>query len=375
MVKMSKIRVRTLATGTKLEIPVYFFKGKNAAAPKTYIQSSMHGAEVQGNAVIAALIAHLEKSPPLGDITLVPLANPDAIHLKIGEYTHGRFDPTTGANWNRNYWQGAMDSGVRDPLQVDCAQFAAENLRLAWPQMAKKFSARLRSGLDKKMREPNPFGAKLAFLLQKMAFAADIVLDLHCANRSVRHLYAPEYAVRDAKFFQIPFHLLIPNEFSGALDESCFHPWWTLWNALQDEKYAGLPDPNEIPRAFTLELGNHEEVSRADAETDAAGILNYLKSRGAIAGKPQKPKAVWQCELANYRTIYCENPGLVDFSAPLGKPCPKGQPLAHTLQFLPGPAWRAELAQEDCIPILRHSSAVIHEGSELCKVFTKFRRS
>jgi hypothetical protein len=31
------------------------------------------------------------------------------------------------------------------------------------------------------------------------------------------------------------------------------------------------------------------------------------------------------------------------------------------------------VTEEDCIPILHHSSVVIHEGSELTKVFTSFR--
>ena len=47
--------------------------------------------------------------------------------------------------------------------------------------------------------------------------------------------------------------------------------------------------------------------------------------------------------------------------------------LAQTLQFGAVPRWQPTLAEEDCIPVLHYSSAVVHEGDELIKVFTNYR--
>ena len=45
------IQVGEIANGLPLTIPVYRIKG-DGTGPKVYIQANMHGAEVQGNAVI-----------------------------------------------------------------------------------------------------------------------------------------------------------------------------------------------------------------------------------------------------------------------------------------------------------------------------------
>ena len=124
----------SLASGTTQFLRVYTVTGRSARAPKAYVQSSMHGSEVQGNAVIAALLEHLARERPLGDVTLVPNANPGAIDQKAAEYTPGRFDPTTGANWNRNYWLPAIRETARPAW--------TELKRRAWATMARQMRER-----------------------------------------------------------------------------------------------------------------------------------------------------------------------------------------------------------------------------------------
>jgi predicted deacylase len=113
MVTSKMINLRTLASGASLPLRVYTIKGRDPTAKTAYIQSSMHGSEVQGNAVIAHLLEHFATSPPEGDVVLVPNANPYAVNQKGAEYTMGRFDPTTGDNWNRAYW-------LPDVAEEDC---------------------------------------------------------------------------------------------------------------------------------------------------------------------------------------------------------------------------------------------------------------
>ena len=60
------MHVGEMASGAKLTVPVYTYKcQQNTAlnkAPSVYIQANMHGAEVQGNAVIFQLLELF--SPP-----------------------------------------------------------------------------------------------------------------------------------------------------------------------------------------------------------------------------------------------------------------------------------------------------------------------
>jgi len=83
------MHVGEMASGAKLTVPVYSFLVKNVvetvSAPSVYIQANMHGAEVQGNAVIFQLLELLKNIDINGDITLVPYANPVACNHKNGE--------------------------------------------------------------------------------------------------------------------------------------------------------------------------------------------------------------------------------------------------------------------------------------------------
>lgn len=88
-----RLKVRTLASGDYLSIPVYTFTGSRKGAPTAYLQSAMHGSEVQGTLVIAKLIDYFKANPPLGTVRLVPNCNPMGINQKVGEYTDGRNDP------------------------------------------------------------------------------------------------------------------------------------------------------------------------------------------------------------------------------------------------------------------------------------------
>ena len=80
------------ASGRNMNVPLYRFVGEQPG-PKVYIQSSIHGAEVQGNVVIYQLIQWLKTLPICGEVLLVPNCNPVGTNIKAGEYTLGRFDP------------------------------------------------------------------------------------------------------------------------------------------------------------------------------------------------------------------------------------------------------------------------------------------
>ena len=101
--KKDLMHVGEMASGVKLTVPVYSYKPEASTAPNVYIQANMHGAEVQGNAVIFQLLELLKYCEIEANITLVPYANPIGCNHKNGEYTLGRFDPITGENWNRMY--------------------------------------------------------------------------------------------------------------------------------------------------------------------------------------------------------------------------------------------------------------------------------
>ena len=358
----SSICVGELATGQALTIPLYEFKGADMSAPSVYIQANVHGAEVQGNAVMYQLMTLLEGYEVLGDIRLAPLANPLGINQKSGEFTLGRFDPITGVNWNREYFDH----------NIDLTTWYTEHQHLANDALFKAYRATLVESCQARLNQAFGVttGHRLAVSLQSMAHQADIVLDLHTGPKSCKHLYCPEYDIDAARFFSIPYTLVIPNSFGGAMDEAAFCPWWRLTDvAAKHGREFTVP-----VSAFTLELASQERIDLADALVDAKGILAYLSHRGVIREKVEPADmARFGCYLKDYKKFHAPKAGLIEYCAAVGQPLKAGLPLVNILRM---DLYGSDQALEkvclpvDCVPILHFASASVHQGTELYKVMT-----
>ncbi|WP_448551063.1 succinylglutamate desuccinylase/aspartoacylase family protein [Thalassotalea montiporae] len=369
-VTKSVLNVGEMASGAKLTVPVYRFAGQSDA-PSVYIQANMHGAEVQGNAVIYQLLEQLRNLHVLGDITLVPYANPVGCNHKNGEYTLGRFDPITGVNWNRMYHH--------NPDLV--VPFVQDNFDASEQEIKAKFKQVLLDDIDQQL-DHNMYGLttgqRIAYQLQKMAHQADLVLDLHTGPISSKHLYCPEYARASASYFNIEHTLLIPNEFDGALDEATFCPWWSLAQA-----YAAKGRPLVLNKeSFTVELGSQEQIDLDVALDDANSVLTYLSYKGVIKGEDNGSEQLvpaqmtrYACYLKDYKAFYSPMGGMVDYLAEFGVPLPAGEPLARILRmdnYGDGDALHYISLDKEVIPILHFASASVNQGTELYKVFTEF---
>lgn len=364
VIQKQQISVGEAISGHDHKITIFKVKGVNPG-PKVYIQANLHGAELQGNAVIYQLLERLSQIEICGEMTIVPQANPIGLNQKSGDYTYGRFDPVTGVNWNRMYH---CDLSFLD-------EFVSRNIDASEQDIKTRFRAKLRESLKTAMA--NPFGLstarRLCYSLQQMALEADIVLDLHTGPESSKHLYVPEYAKAQASYFNIPHVLLIPNEFDGALDEACFVPWWTLSNAFA-EKGRQL---EVMQQSYTVELGSEEMIDLEAAEHDCDSLMSYLSHMNVLSGCHYKPLNMtrYGCYLKDYKIVYAPKGGLVEYKAPFGEVLPAGEPLARFLNIdkygeddvlttvtLPG----------DAIPILHNASSALLQGAELYKVFYQY---
>ncbi|WP_133309785.1 succinylglutamate desuccinylase/aspartoacylase family protein [Parashewanella spongiae] len=357
-----EINVGELATGQALTIPVYQFTPENPSGPSVYIQANVHGAEVQGNAVIFELMKQLENTHLNSVVTLVPLANPMGINQKSGEFTLGRFDPITGINWNREYYDHNFDIEywyTKNQSHNDSDLFSA-------------FRQTLLSSCQQRLQNPWGIstGQRLATELQILGHQADIVFDLHTGPKSCKHMYCPEYAIDAAQYFSIPYVLVMPNDFAGAMDEAMFCPWWKL-SELAETQGRQL---DVAVNAFTLELASQERIDMNDAKIDANGILAYLSHKGVITEKVTPVKMDrYACQLENYKKFYAPTAGMIEYLAPLGEKLSVDQPLLSLLrmdQYGTKDEYQHISLDIECIPILHFASAAVHQGTELYKVMT-----
>jgi predicted deacylase len=354
------------ASGRNMNVPLYRFIGSQPG-PKVYIQSSIHGAEVQGNVVIYHLVQWFKTLPIRGEIILVPNCNPVGTNIKAGEYTLGRFDPVNGTNWNRGYFFDAQF----------VQQFAQElNEGDSIPQIKQQFREQIKHQIQQKLEQEWGLGLaqRLNLKLQQLAFDADYVIDLHNGPVSTRHVYVPEYARASALKFNIPHVILIPNVFSGALDEATFCPWWTLSELLSARRQQPVDFAVE---AFTLEMGSQEVINFSEGEYDAKSILTYLSAKGCLLQETIEPQAMRRIAvtLNNYKIYYTQQGGIVEYLAKPGEYIKKGELLARILNVDKLEDDRATtniLAPCDLVAILHFPSASVLSGTQLYKCFTNF---
>lgn len=354
------------ASGRNMNVPLYRFVG-DRPGPKVYIQSSIHGAEVQGNVVIYQLIQWLKTNPIQGEVLLVPNCNPVGTNIKAGEYTLGRFDPVNGTNWNRGYhYDQAFIQKFADSIKNDESVDSIKS----------RFRQQMKQQLQIKLNEKWGIGLaqRLNLKLQQLAFDADYVLDLHNGPVSTRHIYVPEYAKGSASLFNIPHVILMPNVFAGALDEATFCPWWLLSDLVAEKRQQPVDFAVE---AFTLEMGSQEVINFSEGKYDAQSILAFLGAKKCLQQTSIQPeqmlrKAVF---LKHYKTLYTQQGGIVEYIAKPGQFVQQGDLLARVLNVDNLDTEEATtdiLAPCDLVAILHFPSASVLSGTQLYKCFTEY---
>jgi uncharacterized protein len=374
------IDVHQLPSGHHLDITVYKYGSENSKGKSVYIQSSVHGAELQGNLVIYELHQLLQKTEILGQITMVPLANPLATNQKVGQYTQGRYNPGTGHNWNRNYTDIIKEEtkNIDFSLEDFCKDTINKNHDIK--SINQNFKQTLNNALNNYKQyiiaERGPSLNKIPNLTyQILASQADIVLDLHTGPYATDYIYSPEFLKQKTKDLNFPFHIIIPNKFSGAMDEACFSPWHSLQVELQAQ---GLNYQTEF-EAYTVELGSEELISQSRAKKQALRIAKYLVKRGVIKELTQEvilpDQQIW-CLLKDYLSLYAPYGGLFEYTQAPGALVRKGDILGcyYFLNELESDKSTEIIRADQDYYLINHNvSSSVHLGSTLFQFMQNFK--
>ena len=148
-----------------------FHFGVAGASPKVYIQASLHAEELPGMLAAHHLRAMLELAEKqgklLGQVVLVPVANPIGLAQRLDHKPMGRFEFGSSENFNRNYPD--LASAVLPQVLGRLGQDAARNVVV------------VRGAVAAHLRDWQPATPlhSLRKTLVSLAFDADLVLDLH----------------------------------------------------------------------------------------------------------------------------------------------------------------------------------------------------
>lgn len=367
MIKIEKqlVTLNQDIAGQEIGIPVYrVFDDSQVNVPQVYIQSAVHAAEMQGSAVIYKLLKQLQQLTINAEFILVPNCNPFGRTQRAGEYLQGRFDATTGNNWNRfyHYDQAETEQFVNE--------LGDELQHLSEAQLIQRFKQHLKHKLVSKADWDWGINTAqyLNTKLQELAVGADLVLDLHTGPSSTRHIYTPNFLAEQAKLFNIENIISIPVSFAGALDEASFTPWCELAQLLQAK---GLAFDYRVA-AFTVELGSQENICLTLAQQDCLGIINYLQANGLVDGAaPLSLKELTTTELKDYKTLFSKHAGMVEYLAKAGDKIEQGQVIARVLNSLEFDSEQAIIEVKSPASgtiILHYPSAAVQIGTQLYKI-------
>ena len=345
--------------GTQREL-ISLHYGRPGAGPKVYLQASLHADELPGMLTAYHLRQQLDaleaQGQILGEVVLVPMANPIGLSQWWLQSHLGRFESLSGENFNRHYPDYILAAAAQAEPQL--SQDAAHNVAV------------LRAALREQLAQA-PADTELQALrrsLMQLACDADVVLDLHCDAQALMHLYTetPCWPQCEplAAFLGARVTLLATDSGDNPFDEACSQVWWK-WARHFGERFP-------IPQAclsVTVELRGQQDVTHELASADARAILDFLRWRGVLAGEalPPPPAQGEARPLAGCMPIKAPVGGLLTFVREVGAEVQAGEVLAHVINPL-----TAELTElhspVDGLFFARDTLRLVTAGAKVAKV-------
>ncbi|MFJ4440743.1 succinylglutamate desuccinylase/aspartoacylase family protein [Pseudomonas sp. NPDC089422] len=296
---------------------------------KVYVQAGLHASELPGMLVCHYLRQMLEAEEAhgamLGEVVIVPVANPIGLDQTVLSYQMGRFDLASGENFNRRF--------------PDLALTIAKELEGQFVGDVDADVALVRATLQRHLNSMKPIrqADSLRAKLLAMACDADIVLDLHCDCESVLHLYAHPQSLDEvmplAALMGAHATLYAAEQGNTPFDEVCS----SFWVKLQEQiPHARLPLPTV---SICIELRGQLEVSHSQAQEDAARIVDYMKLQGVIAGQSSVhiPELIQEATpLAGTEVLYAEAAGVIVYLVECGQLLHPGDPVVDVVDPVTG---------------------------------------
>ncbi|KPX42971.1 M14 family metallopeptidase [Pseudomonas syringae pv. tagetis] len=301
-----------------------FHYGPQSGSGKVYIQASLHADELPGMLVAWYLkqrLAELESAGRLlGEIVVVPVANPIGLEQVLMDTPLGRYELESGQNFNR--WFSDLGTQVGDDIEARLTADAEQNRSLVRDSLLAALNSLAATTQLQSLR----------LTLQRLACDADMVLDLHCDFESVEHVYTTPEAWPKveplSRYLGAQANLLATDSGGQSFDECFTLVWWQL------QQRFGQRFP--IPMgsfSVTLELRGQGDVNHALASRDCQAIIHYLIDAGIIDGERQPlPELLYPATpLAAVEPLATPVGGLLVFCAMPGEHVEAGQLIAEVI--------------------------------------------
>ena len=315
------------APGTSAELAWYRLGPPDAKA-KVYLQAALHADELPGTMVLHHLLPMLRDADAGGQLrarfSVVPMANPIGMSNLSFRRHLGRYDPGTGLNYNRRWPDlfAALGEVIAPLLTEDAAENIA-TIRNA-----------VRTFLDE--QQPSTAAQALRLALLREAQDADFVLDLHCDDEALPHIFtSPEFmpGLQDlADWMGLAATLTATDSGGGSFDEML-----PIFYRKLGAANPGKPVPMASQTA-TLEYRGQADVSDKQGFDDAERLFGFFAGRGLIAADtgPRPDAAPAATPFEATEVLRVEAPGLLAYRVRLGDRVKRGDVVADLIA-LDGP--------------------------------------
>lgn len=299
----------------------WYTVGPDTASTKVYMQAALHADEQPGTMALHHLLPMLRDADAAGKLNarfvIYPSVNPMGLDTRVLRRHIGRYDLSSGINFNRRWpdLYPAVAAKVEGKLGAD----AAENVKI------------LRNAVREFLESQIPLTAnqKLRKHVMLAAHDADFVLDLHCDDDSLQHIFtSPEMTGLKALADRMGVAATLTAEDSGggSFDE-------VLPNLFRKAQAANpsLPIPMAAETA-TLEYRGQADVFDSIGIKDANGLYGFFCDRGLINDtvEPATPAPDFVPFEAT-EVLRTDRPGILAYRVELGDEVKKGDVIADLI--------------------------------------------
>lgn len=348
----------------------YYKIGPTAASgiPKVYLQAALHADEQPGILVLHHLLSLLKEADAngalLAQFVVMPMVNPLGMGGLSFNQHQGRYDAVSGVNFNRKW--PSLYQAIKQPLAGKLGQDAEENQQLILNEVSKWLGAvKPVSALDQQRH----------FVMQE-AYDADYVLDLHCDNDALVHLFAvPQLAESShelATWIGAAATLMAENSGGGSFDEV----WPGLWLEAANDN-PNNPIPLKIKASGTVEYRGQVDVFDSINKQDAINLYGFFQEQGLIGGEliAAKPEAATEpTDLDATEMLRVDQAGLLAYVVELGDEVKKGQLIAELIALEGDAAFQQRtpiVAGTDGRVISRNMNKYVWPGCSIAKIVGK----
>ena len=341
----------------------WYTAGPVDAATRIHLQAALHADEQPGTMALHHLLPMLRDADAAGQLnahfTIFPSVNPLGLANYALRHHIGRYDIETGINYNRRW---------PDLYPLIAPSIAG---RLGPDPKANVAVIRAATTAWIDAQQPGTAIQQLRLLILRSAAAADIVLDLHCDDDSLKHIFtSPELmpGLQDlADWMGVAATLTAQDSGGGSFDEVL--P--SLFRKAQ-QAHPGHPVPAAV-EAATLEYRGRADSFDAIGQADAAALFGFFAGRGLISADPgvRPAPAPGPTPFEATEVLRTDAPGLLAYRVELGDRVSKGQPIADLIAT-DGPeafmARRPIVAGTDGFVLSRLAGKYVRRGASIAKL-------